>query len=87
MLSMTASSNRSTDGLDGDTAVERRRFAPDARSAGGALLRGQTTVGWRERGPREHEEGTRREPLRGYVLVDFSSNNQSPCEIQNTKAG
>ena len=52
MLSTTASSSRTIDGLDGDTAVQRRCFAPDARSADGASPRGQTTVDWAER-PRE----------------------------------
>ena len=33
MLSTTARSSRTFDELDGDTAVQRRCFAPDARSA------------------------------------------------------
>ena len=46
MLSTTASSSRRTiDEFDTDTAVKRRCFAPDAKSAGGPSLRGQTAVG------------------------------------------
>ena len=37
---------------------------PDARSPGGAPLRGQTTVGWRGLGPGDKEQRTRRAALR-----------------------
>ena len=50
------------------TAVYRRCFAPDARSA----LRGQTTVGWRGLGPRDQEQRILRALLRAYVLVDYA---------------
>ena len=88
VLSATATSNRTMDELDGYTAVYRRCFAPDARSEGGASLRGQTTVGWHGLGPRYQEERSGRTPLRGYVLVDdSSSSSQSHCELQNIKTG
>ena len=45
MLSTTASSSRAIDELDGDTAGWRSWVAPDAQSAGGASLRGQTGAG------------------------------------------
>ena len=74
MSSTTTNGSRTIDELDGDTTVWRRCFAPDAWSAGSASLRGQTpTVGWRGIGPRDQKERTRRTPLAGYVLVDYSS--------------
>ena len=47
MLSTTATSSRTTNELDGDTAGWRRCVAPDAQSAGDASLYSQTSVGWR----------------------------------------
>ena len=38
MASKAASSSRTMDELDGDTAAHRRCFAPDAQSAGGARV-------------------------------------------------
>ena len=87
MLSTTANSSRTIDELDGETAVKRHCFAPDARSAGGASLRGQITVCGRGRWPRDQEKRTRRAALRGNALIDYtllyeySNSNQS----QNTK--
>ena len=51
MFSTPANRSRTNDELDGDTAGKRRFFAPDAQSAVGASLGGQTTVGWRRLGP------------------------------------
>ena len=72
LFSTTVSGSEAIDEMDGDTAVERRCFAPEARSAGEASLRGQTTVGWRGRGPRGQEKRTRGAPLRGYVVLLIS---------------
>ena len=84
----TASSKRTIDELDGDTTtVQRRCFVPDAQSAGGASLFGQTSVGWRGLGPRDQEKRTRQALFGGNVLADFSSTVQSHCEMQNTKTG
>ena len=69
ILSTTASSSRTINELDGDTAVQRRCFAPDARSAGGAFLRGQTTVGWRGLGPREMHSARTYPWIRTHRLV------------------
>ena len=76
MLSAAASSTRMIDELDDDAAKWRRCFAPDARSAGGASLRGQTTSGWLGLGPRVQEKRIGRAPLRGYVLVDSGRQQQ-----------
>ena len=49
--------------------TQRRCFVPDAQSAVGASLRGQTIVGWHRLEPRDQEKRIRRAPLRGYVLA------------------
>ena len=71
----TTISNRAIGELKSDTIVKRRWSAPDARSGGGASLRGQTTttVGWRGSGPRDLEKRTRCAPLGGYILVDYNN--------------
>ena len=79
MFSTKINNGRTIDELDGDPTVSRRFFAPDARSAGGASLRRQTTTtaGWGGFGPRYQEKRTRRLPLGGYVLVDYSSSGKA----------
>ena len=42
MFSTPRSGSTTIDESDGDTAVKRRCFAPEAQKAGGASLRGQT---------------------------------------------
>ena len=83
MLSTTADSSRTIDELKGDTAVWRRCFAPDARAAGGATLRGQTAVAWRGLGLRDEEKRTRYAPLRGYVrvLADYTAVHQQQQSV------
>ena len=79
----------------GDTAVQRLCFAPDALSAGARCvsLRPDYSRLWRGLGHKNQERPTRRAPLRGYVLVDYSSSSssssssQSHCELQNIKTG
>ena len=50
---------------------------PDARSAV------PLSVGWRGLGPRDQDKRTRREPLRGYVLVDYTVVQQQQQESIN----
>ena len=69
MFSTTTDSNRTIDELDGDTTVWFRCIAPDARTAGGASFRDQTTpVGWRGFGSR-----TMRSALGAHLSVDTQS--------------
>ena len=70
MLSATAGWSRTTETLYDYISGKRRCVAPDARSAGVAFLRGQTTADRRGLGPRNQEESN---PLDRYVLVDLRS--------------
>ena len=88
IFSTTASSIRTIDELDGDTAVQRRCFASDEQSVDGASLHGQTVVGRRELGAGDQEKRARCAPLREYILVDYghSSSSRLPgTSCQNTK--
>ena len=87
LLSATASRSKTIDELDGDKAdysiiSDVASHPPRSRQA--ARL---SVAKLQSAGACSGLETKRSAPLRGYVLVDYSSSSQSHGEIQNTKTG